>query len=194
MVMVWTPLMLVRSHSNGGALDSAESACGATEIWTLVRLQSSRASTRTVKSCLTVAPAAGSRMVSPGALSSCMQPNADGFGPPGQAPSVPFIMPYEFCVARSQRSPSVTRSWFTNPSQSLQMVGYMRSLLLLVCSSPMRCAPSCAMMIAVCLASLPPRNVYATPPCRSLHRNGDTPATLSSTPHQSPPPEETTSV
>ena len=44
--------------------------------------------------------------------------------------------------------------------------------MLVVCSRPTRCACSCAMMTAVCFALWPPRNVYETPPSRSLAQEG----------------------
>ena len=105
-VIVCWPLMSERSHSNGGALDSAERPCGITLTSTLASLQSSRASTLTTKSWFTCAPFAGSMMATPGAASSSMHPNADGLGPPGHAPMVPFTISYEFWVTRSQRSPA----------------------------------------------------------------------------------------
>src|SRR4029079_676674 len=146
------------------------------------------------KACPFLSPLPGDRKRTVGVCVSSMHPNADGFGPPGQSPSAFFIILYEFCLSRSQRSPVTPLSSSTKPIVSVLIVGNMMSCELVVCSRPTRCACSCAMITAVSRALWPPWNVYATPPERSLHRNGAMPATLSSTLHQAPPPEEITSV
>jgi hypothetical protein len=165
-----------------------------TAISTFLTSQSSCTSTLTAKAWPILSPLPGDRKRTVGLWVSSMHPNADGFGPPGQSPSTFFIMRYEFCVSRSHRSPVTGLSPSTKPIVSVLIVGNMMSCPLLVCSSPTRCACSWAMMTAVSRALRPPWNVYATPPARSLHRNGATPATLSSTLHHAPPPDETTSV
>ena len=67
-------------------------AWGDTVTSTLGTSQSSRASTLTEKVAPTMAPSAGSRIFTDGVASSLMHPNADGFGPPGHAPSRSFII------------------------------------------------------------------------------------------------------
>ncbi len=88
-----------------------------------------------------------------------MHPNGDGLGPPAHSPSAFFIIAYEFCFSRSQRSPVTALSSSTKPAVSLLIVGNMMSCGLVVCSSPIRCACSCAMMTAVSRALRPPWNV-----------------------------------
>src|SRR5450432_218898 len=122
--------MFDRSHSNGGAYDVVLRFCGETTTCTSVRSQSSFALTTSWKFFFTTVSALGEVICTVGGTVSFMQPNAHGLGPPGQAPRVPFIIWYEFWLARSQRSPSIGRSSSTNPSQLEQMLGYMMSVSL----------------------------------------------------------------
>ena len=80
--------------------------CGATVIVTCDRSQSSCASTFTEKSWpIRCRLSPGDRNVTVGAAVSLMQPNADGFGPPPQAPRRRHHHLVRVLGLRSQRSP-----------------------------------------------------------------------------------------